>query len=257
MSRADDGDVHLLPVVLAGIGIGFAFGLFGAGGSAFGTPVLALMGVPVPIALASPLPAVLPAAIVGARQYLRAGVLDLRVAKLAVVAAVPTVIVGALLSRVVGDEFLLLASGGLLLVVGVRMLVPLRTRPDGPCHPRVDSTSLVVASVAVAGLVAGLLATGGGIVLVPLFIVAFGFTAARAAGTSLVVAAALTVPTLATHWLLGNIDWSIAAAFALGMVPASFGAARLGMKLPDRVVRPVFGAIVLVFALYFVTVQLG
>ena len=137
--------------------------------------------------------------------------LDVRVAKLAVLAAVPTVIVGALLSRVVGDEFLLLASGGLLLVVGVRMLVPVRTRPDGPCHPRVDSTSLVVASVAVAGLVAGLLATGGGIVLVPLFIVAFGFTAARAAGTSLVVAAALTVPTLATHWLLGNIDWSIAA----------------------------------------------
>jgi uncharacterized membrane protein YfcA len=254
--------VDLLPVVLAGIGIGFAFGLFGAGGSAFGTPVLALMGIPAPIALASPLPAVLPAAMLGARQYLRAGVLDRRVAKLAVLAAVPTVILGALLSRVVGDEFLLLASGALLVVVGVRMVVPMRTRsdetrPDGACHPRVDSTSLVVAAVACAGLVAGLLATGGGIVLVPLFIVAFGFTAARAAGTSLVVAAALTVPTLAMHWMLGNIDWGIAGAFALGMVPASFAAARVGMKLPDRVVRPAFGAVVLLFSLYFVAAQLG
>src|SRR3954452_19017270 len=129
------GDVHLLPIVFAGIGIGIAFGTFGAGGSAFGTPVLALMGIPAPIALASPLPAVLPAAMLGARQYLRAGVLDRRVAKLAVAAAVPTVIVGALLSRVVGDEFLLVASGALLLVVGVRMLMPVRVRPDGGCHP--------------------------------------------------------------------------------------------------------------------------
>ena len=40
-----------LPVVLAGVGIGLAFGLFGAGGSAFGTPVLALLGIPAPIAL--------------------------------------------------------------------------------------------------------------------------------------------------------------------------------------------------------------
>jgi len=249
-------------VVLAGVAIGCAFGLFGAGGSAFGTPVLALMGIPAPIALASPLPAVLPAAMLAARQYLRAGVLDRRVATLAVLAAVPTVIVGALLSRVVGDEFLLLASGGLLVVVGVRMVVPPRTRrdntrPDGACHRRVDNASLVVAAVAAAGLVAGLLATGGGIVLVPLFIVAFGFTAARAAGTSLVVAAALTVPTLVTHWLLGNIDWAIAGAFALGMVPASFAAARVGLKLPDRFVRPAFGAVVLLFSLYFVATQLG
>ena len=106
------------------------------------------------------------------------------------------------------------------------MVIPMHDRVDGAPHPRVDRTPLVIASVAAVGLVAGLLATGGGIVLVPLFIVAFGFTTARAAGTSLVVAAALTVPTLATHWLLGNIDWSIAAAFALGMVPASFVAAR-------------------------------
>jgi uncharacterized membrane protein YfcA len=257
VAGADDDGVSLIPVVLAGVGIGFAFGLFGAGGSAFGTPILVLLGVPAPIAIASPLPAVLPSAVVGARQYLRAGVLDRRVARLAVLAAAPTVIVGALLSSVVGDEVLLLASGLLLVVVGVRMVVPMRDRVDGIPHPRVDRTPIVVASVAGAGLVAGLLATGGGIVLVPLFIVAFGFTAARAAGTSLVVAAALTVPTLATHWLLGNIDWSIAAAFALGMVPASFAAARVGLQLPDRYVRPVFGAVVLAFSLWFVVLQVA
>ena len=64
---------------LAGAGVGTTFGVFGAGGSAFATPVLALLGVPVPVALASPLPAMLPASMAGAHQFLRAGLLDRRV----------------------------------------------------------------------------------------------------------------------------------------------------------------------------------
>ena len=67
---ADDPGVSLVLIAVAGVGIGFAFGLFGAGGSAFGTPILALLGVPAPIAIASPLPAVLPAALDGRARVL-------------------------------------------------------------------------------------------------------------------------------------------------------------------------------------------
>jgi acyl-CoA dehydrogenase len=82
---------------------------------------------------------VLPSAVVGARQYLRAGVLDRRVARLAVLGAVPTVIAGALLSRaglevpfgpltlapVHGTETLTLANrGGALTVSGTATRVP-------------------------------------------------------------------------------------------------------------------------------------
>ncbi|MDQ1431367.1 MAG: uncharacterized protein QOF40_1969 [Actinomycetota bacterium] len=248
-------------VVLLGIAIGVVYGLFGAGGSAFATPILALMGVPAPVAVASPLPAVLPASLLSAREYFRAGMLDRRVAKLAVLAGVPTVLVGAFASRVVSGQWLLILSGLLLLGVGTRMLVPARSggpgRAAARAAARVDSTTLVVALVAMAGFVAGLLAAGGGILLVPIFVMALGFTTARAAGTSLVVAAALTVPTVTAHWLLGNIDWSIAAAFALGMVPTSFLAAQYGPRLPDRITRPAFGVVLLVFSLFFVACQLG
>ena len=247
----------MLAVVGAGIGIGFAFGVFGAGGSAFGTPILALMGVPAPIAVASPLPAVLPSALLGARAYLRAGVLDRRVAGLAVTAGVPMALVGALASRLVSGQWLLLASGFLLLGVGARMVVPSAIDVEGRGAARCDRTGFVVTLAAAAGFFAGLLATGGGIVLVPILVLVLGFTAARAAGTSLVVAAALTGPTVVAHWLLGNIDWSIAGAFALGMIPASFVAARIGPSLPDRITRPAFGALVLGFAVFFVARQLG
>ena len=32
-------------------------------------------------------------------------------------------------------------------------------------------------------------------------------------GTNLVVIAALSLPTLATHWALGHIDWAVAFVF--------------------------------------------
>ena len=122
--QADDPGVSLVLIAAAGVGIGFAFGLFGAGGSAFGTPILALLGVPAPIAIASPLPAMLPAALMGAREYFRAGVLDRRIAVLAVAAGVPMALLGAMASRVVSGQWLLIASGLLLLGVGIRMVVP-------------------------------------------------------------------------------------------------------------------------------------
>jgi uncharacterized membrane protein YfcA len=255
--QADDRGVTLPLVVVLGIGIGVGYGLFGAGGSAFATPMLAFLGVPAPIAVASPLPAVLPASLLSAREYFRAGMLDRHVARLAVLAGVPTVLIGAVASRIVSGQWLLIFSGVLLLGVGMRMVVPARPGGSERCAARLDSTTLVVALVATSGFVAGLLATGGGVLLVPIFVMALGFTTARAAGTSLVVAAALTVPTIAAHWFLGNIDWSIAGAFALGMIPTSFLAARLGVRVPDRITRPAFGSVLLVFSLFFVVRQFG
>ena len=53
---------------------------------------------------------------------------------------------------------------------------------------------LVVGLVASAGFLTGLLANGGGFLLVPIFVLVLGLTAAQAAGTSMVAVAALIIP---------------------------------------------------------------
>ena len=58
-------------IVLAGAAVGLCTGLFGVGGSSVATPVLALLGAPGLIAVASPLPATIPSAAVGAIPYIR------------------------------------------------------------------------------------------------------------------------------------------------------------------------------------------
>src|SRR5262245_3806669 len=217
-------------VALAGVGVGVTFGVFGAGGSAFATPVLALIGLPAPIAVASPLPAMLPACVAGAREYVRVGLLDRRIARLAVLAGLPAVIVGAAVSHFVGGRALLVLSGLMLLAVGVRMAWPARASvlasggvPNRCAHNAKTDRDwlLVVLLVAGAGFLTGLLANGGGFLLVPIFVLVLGLTAAQAAGTSLVAVTALIIPTLVAHWMLGNIDWTVSGVFASGVVPAS------------------------------------
>ena len=266
-SRAhDEWVVTWIFIVVAGAGVGITFGLFGAGGSAFATPVLALLGVPPLVAVASPLPAMLPAAAMGAREYLRVGLLDRRVAKLSVLAGLPAVTAGALLSRFVGGSSLLLLSGLMLLAVGIRMAWPVAPAPtpvlasagrhmSDPLTPKREGGVLVVALVAAAGLLTGLLANGGGFLLVPIFVLVLGLSTGKAAGTSLVAVAALTVPTLAAHIALGHVDWAVAGPFALGMIPASTVGARFGQRLSETVARRAFAVVLIVFSVCFLALR--
>ena len=242
-------------LLLAGLGIGIVFGLFGAGGSAFATPILALVGVPGVAAVASPLPAMLPAALIGARRALRAGALDSRMAGLAIAGGMPGAILGALASSLVGGRGLLLLSGVMLLALGARVLMPDPVDHATRCAARRNRTSIVLSASFVVGVLTGLLANGGGFLLVPLFVVVFGLSSRHAAGTSMLAVGALTVPTLITHSALGHVDWRVALFFAVGMLPGSLAGAQLGQRVSGEHVRRAFGVVLLLFAGWFLVHQ--
>jgi uncharacterized membrane protein YfcA len=247
--------VEILPILLVGLAAGMVFGLFGAGGSAFATPMLALVGVPGVIAVAAPLPALLPASIAGARRYLRSGNLDRRVAALAVLGGLPGTIVGALASSLVRGSWLIALSGALLFVVGARVLLPDPAGHGARCDARRQSTSIVVALAFAVGLLTGLLANGGGFLLVPAFVVLLGLSTGMASGTSMVAVGFLAIPTLLVHWQLGHIDWPIALVFGLGVLPGSLVGARAAEHIPADRARQAFGILLVVFATWFLARQ--
>ena len=204
-------------LVLAGAGVGLLYGLFGVG-SAFATPVLALLGVPGLAAVASPLPALVPGSAGGSWAHARQGHLDGGLARRTLVGAVPACIAGSVASRWVGGPWLLILSGATLPLVGVRVLMTTRRRATrGPADPTGDTASaasagglrerpVVIALIgAGVGFVAGLLANGGGFLLVPTFLLALGLSLPEATATSLVVVTVLSVPAVLTHAVLGDI----------------------------------------------------
>lgn len=227
--------------VAAGAAIGTLTGFFGVGGSSIATPLLSVLGVPGLLAIASPLPAAIPSALVAAIPYIRNRTARPKAAAWTLVGGVPATIGGALLSHRIGGGKLLVASGVVLVIVGLRVVRPIdeATRRAGTAR-RLNRPLLVAASAGV-GLFTGLLANGGGFLLVPMYLLVFGLDMLEAAGTSLLVIAVLTIPTMATHWALGHIDWAVAGAFALGAVPTSAISGRMAQRVTGGATRRAFG----------------
>jgi uncharacterized membrane protein YfcA len=83
---------------------------------------------------------------------------------------------------------------------------------------------------------------------VPLLTRWLGFPMKRAIGTSLIAVALLAIPGSVTHGLLGSIDWRLALALSLGVVPGALLGARATQAASEKSVRLGFAGLLLVTA---------
>ncbi|BCA59384.1 sulfite exporter TauE/SafE family protein [Sphingomonas sp. HMP6] len=71
------------------------------------------------------------------------------------------------------------------------------------------------------GLLVGLTGVGGGSLMTPLLVLAFGFHPATAVGTDLLYASATKTVGTTVHGWRGTVDWHVVGWLALGSVPAA------------------------------------
>ncbi len=84
---------------------------------------------------------------------------------------------------------------------------------------------------AVGGAFSAMFGVGGGVVMVPLLIIACGYGSRAATATSLAAIGIIALVGTATHGLLGNVDW---VAAALVGIPALLGVT-LGVRVRARI----------------------
>lgn len=93
-----------------------------------------------------------------------------------------------------------------------------------------------IAGVAV-GLLVGMTGVGGGSLMTPLLVIAFGFHPATAVGTDLLYASATKAVGTAVHGYGGTVDWQVVRRLALGSVPATVVTlavlAHVGVKMAE------------------------
>lgn len=245
---------------LAAIAIGFASGLlsgaFGIGGGIITTPAIRLLlGAPALIAVGTPLPVIVPGALAGAYSYVRAGLSDVRSGSILALAGVPFSVLGAWLTTLAGGTVVLLATAALIVWAATDMLLQATGRRaektgEGTAVAPVPSILTLVGIGAITGLYSGFLGLGGGFVVVPLLTRWLGFPIKRAIGTSLVAVTILAVPGTITHALLGHVDWAIALALVVGVVPGALAGARVSMGSQDRHIRIGFATLLIAVALW-------
>jgi len=112
---------------------------------------------------------------------------------------------------------------------------------------------------AVAGIFSGFFGVGGGIVAIPLMVMACGLPQHLAQGTAVFMIVPTVLAVGFRYFRAGNADLGIALALAAGAVPLGTLAAAYAQRVPDIYLRRGFAILLLVVAaqLWFVGPRRG
>jgi uncharacterized membrane protein YfcA len=257
-----EGVLEAIAIIVVGLGSGVLSGMFGVGGAVLTTPGLRAFGATPLEAVGSTIPAILPGALTGAWRYAREGLVDRQIALTAGTLGAAAAVAGAALSDHVNGHVLMLLTAAMLLWGGLRSMRPERGQVDelvlvgAPARTRVIAqaapSNAVTAAVGIgAGLFAGLLGVGGGVLLVPAFTTLLKLPPKKAVGTSLAAVAMFSVPAMATHAWLGHINWTYALLLVVGVVPGARLGAHLTVRGSEARLRLLMGLFFTVLALAY------
>jgi uncharacterized protein len=238
---------------------GFISAFFGIGGSSIDTPLLKLfLDLPPYLALGSPLPLTLLTATIASLTYKREHLVNYRIALYSVVGGVPGIVVGSFITSYLSGKFLMLFTAVILLFMGIdffynNLIEKLLRRENISSSPQVY---FIISVAIVIGLLSGILANGGGIFFVPIYVVLFRMKMKEAIATSLLTVAVMSVPGMLIHYYLGHIDLGITAAIGIGVAPMAYIGAKMDIKTQSKTIKLLFGTLLITFSIYFLISQL-
>ena len=252
--------VHIIILLVTGIGVGFAGGLLGLGGAFIMTPVqygiFTAMGIPTDIAIklafGTSLLVVLPTVASGAWRHSKKGAVWWKVAIIMGSCGLVAALGGATLATHLPGAALKIAFGAIVVASAIRMLTA--RPPKTEREPR-DNPWLWAAWAIPIGIIAGIMGIGGGILAVPILALALRFKMHNAVATSLAmmiftsiggvigyIINGLSVPNLPAY-SIGYVNlpsWFLLAVTSVGM--AQVGAIT-AHKLPAKQLRYIFIAV--------------
>ena len=279
--------VAYIAPVLVGIGIGILSGMLGIGGGTVMVPIFRLafdMSAIMPTATS--LFPIIPTSISGAVSHIRAKTCIVSLGVAAGIGGACTSPLGVWLATI-SPAWLIMAAAALIIgYSAVSMLrkafkmTPAKAAASGAAVPETSSTPSVAqpsvsdeqnASVKLsrkqlligaciglgAGLASGYVGVGGGFIMGPLMLALIGIPMKKASGTSLIAVMILAIPGVIEQGLLGNINYTAGIMVAVGSIPGAVIGARLVRKVPERILRFIFGGFLIVAAILLVLNETG
>jgi uncharacterized membrane protein YfcA len=249
---------------LLGFITGCLSGAFGIGGGVFSTPAIRLiLQEPAGIALGTTLPLAIPSAVVGGFNYWSKGEVNRRALSIVAPVGAAASLGGALLTRYLNLHWLMVATAVLIIYMAARTAreaLGERRKASGVAEPAASSSAFSAWKYALiglmAGLMAGLLGLGGGVVMIPSFLLWTNMEVKEALGTSLIAIAFIVLPATVVHSLLGHIDWALCLAMSLGAAPGSWLGSRYTLRAQARRVLLLFSLLLALTGIIFIVNEL-
>ncbi len=247
-------------ILILGLTVGILVGLLGIGGGVVLVPAMVyLLHYDQHLAQGTSLFILLPPIGLGALvRYWKEGHVDLRAGILCAVGFLLGGYVGGRIAVPMESRDLKGIFGLFLMLSGIllwRKAVPKQTAtsttaPDAPPRSLVRDAGITIVA-AFCGVAAGMVGIGGGVLLVPLLVLLFGFSQHRAQGTSLI---ALIPPTGLLAFLAyakaGYINWQTGLLLIPGVFVGGILGARIAHGLNATGMRRVFAVIMFALGLW-------
>ena len=249
--------IQIAALLLTGIGVGFASGLLGVGGCFIMVPVqfwaLTSIGtdptIAIRIAFGTNLAVVLPTAISGAIGHSRKKAVLWNAAMVIGLSALVGAFVGGSFAAHIPGRLLKIGFGLAILAGSLRMLT---ARPPKKTIEPVHSPWAYILCGLPLGIVSGIIGIGGGVLMIPVMVLAMHFTMHQAVGTStaLMIFASIggvfsyvmngsSVPDLPAYSIgyVNLLQWILLAGTS---IPAAQAGVRAAHKIPARQLKYVF-----------------
>ena len=258
--------INYSAVVLMGV----TLGLLGGGGSILTVPILVyLFGLSATVSTGYSLFLVGASALIGAIQYYRKGIFNLRVGLIFsipaflgvylvrsfVVPSLPETILTYNQFTLSKDVLILLVFGVVMLAAGVSMI---RGRKDSEnTTPKELNFALVVLEGLVVGAITGFVGAGGGFLIIPALVILAGLPVKEAVGTSLGIIAVKSL-----FGFIGdvqhnpNIDWPFLGLLLVFSVIGIFVGGLISKRIPASKLKPGFGYFTIVMGIFLIYKQI-
>ena len=240
--------MEIIGALIAGGAIGAVLGFVGAGGAMLSVPILMYgFGFDAKSATTAALAVVLLAALSGAIPKARKGQILYRDALVIVGLGLVTNLGFASIVEDLSNSFISTGFAAMLILAGLSML---RT-PKFSEQTRMPFSVLIVMSL-VIGSITGLFGIGGGFLAIPILVLFFKNTPAKAAGTSLAIISLNSLTAFLGHFQgWSSVDWTVPISMAIAAVVVARLASIKSVDVKPEILR--YGFVLLLFSISIFT----
>jgi len=254
----------MLAFIISGFLVGFAVGATGVGGGALMTPLLILgFGISPAVAVGTDLLFAAGTKGFGTILHGAVGTVKWRIVLLLASGSIPASIATIMVLDHVGiDEeveriMLLMLAGAIVFTasgVSLKAAIQKYSSADSwgwlkAVHARLQTPLTVLGGIAL-GILVTMSSVGAGVIGATLLLLLYPrIRAIEIVGTDLAHAVPLTLVAGLGHFHLGTTDWSILGYLMIGSLPGIYLGTRLGFRLPDKVLRPLLAAVLVVIGI--------
>ncbi|MDI6830482.1 MAG: sulfite exporter TauE/SafE family protein [Actinomycetota bacterium] len=250
---------EFLFALLLGFAAGFTSGAFGVGGGIITTPAIRmLLQRSSDIALGTPLPITFPSALVGGLNYWRAGKVDHRIVVTCALFGLAGTGIGSSVTAFMDTRYIMIVTALVIIYLSWRTALAalgrdLYGRLEAPTERERAPLWKLGAIGFTAGFFSGFLGLGGGFIMVPAFFFLLRLEIKECLGNSLVIITILSIPGSVIHGFLGHVDWALAFAMTLGVMPGAFTGSFFTLRARNRRVLLLFSLLLLAIGIIFMT----